>query len=179
MKLLLHICCANCGIVPIEILKDKFELTLFWYNPNIWPQEEYEKRLSNVKQLTEIYHLSLIVGEFEIQKWFELTRGLENEPEGGRRCEICFRMRLEKTVQLARDLISKKKPVDYFTTTLGISRYKNTDLINQIGQELAEKYGIKFYQFEIDKNKVFQHELKLSKKYNFYRQKYCGCLYSL
>ena len=226
MKLLLHICCANCGLVPIELLKsrtnadsatagqtgaDNFprksalslrgsaSIMLFWYNPNIHPAEEYEKRLVEVKKLAEIYHLPLIIGDYEKEKWFNLTKGLENEPEGGRRCEICFRMRLEKTAKMATQF-------DYFSTTLGISRYKNTDLINQIGQELAKKYKIKFYPFikidQKDKKNVstyttitnknnatknyaivntdwaFQYELELSKKYNFYRQKYCGCIYS-
>lgn len=183
MNLLLHICCANCGLVPIELLKDQFGLTLYWYNPNIQPKIEYEKRLADVKKLVEIYQLPLITGQYENKKWFELVRGLEKEPEatfhqgfgwqGGKRCEICFRMRLEKTAQYAAE-----KSFDYFATTLSISRYKNTNLINQIGQALAEKYGVKYYLFEIDKNKTAKRELELSKKYNFYRQKYCGCVYS-
>ncbi|MGC9049241.1 MAG: epoxyqueuosine reductase QueH [Patescibacteria group bacterium] len=170
MKLLLHLCCANCGLVPIELLKNQFELTLFWYNPNIYPRDEYKKRLTTAKELSKIYQLPLIIDKCEDKKWFELTQGLENKPEGGRRCEICFRMRLEKAAQFA-----KKTGFNFFTTTLGVSRYKNTDLINQIGQNLAEKYNLKYYSFALDKNKAAKQELELSKKYNFYRQKYCGC----
>lgn len=198
MKFLLHICCANCALVPLETLlrrstqikrqtnadisanpprnqpESAFQVILFWYNPNIHPKEEYEKRLADVKRLADIYHLSLVIGDYEKEKWFELVKGLGKEPEGGKRCQICFRMRLEKTGGMARD-----KNFDYFSTTLGISKYKNTDIIDQIGQELAEKYGIKYYQFEVNKNEAFRQELELSKKYNFYRQKYCGCIFSI
>lgn len=173
MKLLLHTCCANCGIVPVEELKIGFDLTLFWYNPNIWPEEEYKKRLTNVQSLAEIYKVPLIVGDYENKKWLELVNGFEKEPEGGRRCEICFRMRLEKTAQLARE-----NNFIFFTTTLGVSRYKNSHLINQIGQEIAQKHHLRYFSFEIDKNQAAQRELEISKKYHFYRQKYCGCIYS-
>lgn len=174
MRLLLHICCANCAILPLEELKDRFELILFWYNPNIFPQQEYEKRLTDVYRLAEIYQLPLLVDDYENEKWFNLVKGLENEPESGQRCESCFKMRLGRTASKAQE-----NNFHFFTTSLGISRYKNTQLINQIGQELAKKHKAKYYQLEIDKNKASQRELEMSRKYKFYRQKYCGCKLSI
>lgn len=172
-KLLLHICCANCGLVPIEFLKDQFAISLFWYDPNIHPKEEYEKRLVFTKKISVINKLPLIIESYDDQKWLQLTKGLEKEPEGGKRCRVCFEMRLEKTAQIA-----KQSHFDFFATTLGVSKYKNTKLIDQLGRDLAKKYSIQYHPIIVDKNWAAQRELELSKKYNFYRQKYCGCVYS-
>jgi predicted adenine nucleotide alpha hydrolase (AANH) superfamily ATPase len=179
MNLLLHTCCANCALVPIGILKGQFNLTLFWYNPNIYPQGEHEKRLKSVQKLAEIYQLPLIIDAHEDKKWFELTKDLEGEPEGGRRCEICFKIRLEKTATRTTnyEFNTNIRKFNYFATTLGISKHKNTVLIDQIGQKLAEEYQIKYYPLTIDKNLSSRQELELSKKYDFCRQRYCGCLY--
>lgn len=173
-KLLLHVCCANCATVPIELLRNEFELTLFWYNPNIYPRLEHKKRLTDVKKLAKLYKLDLIVNYTDFGKWVKLVRGLENEPEGGKRCEICFQMRLEKIAKMA-----KRKNFDYFATTLTIGPQKRAETINFLGEELAKKYGLKFYSADFKKQDGFKKSLELSRKYNFYRQNYCGCKYSL
>jgi len=202
-KLLLHICCANCGTVPIEQLKHKYSLILFWYNPNIYPHtklipcvfwkyfqnisklfnqkfgmgvnhlSEYEKRLADVKKLAKIYNIDLIVSNNGFKKWNKLVKGLEKEPEQGKRCDVCFKMRMEKTAQTA-----KKKGFDFFATTLTIGPQKKAKTINQIGKELETKYKINFYSADFKKKDGFKKSLELSKKYNFYRQNYCGCIYS-
>ena len=178
-KLLIHICCANCATVPIELLKDQFDLTLFWYNPNIQPIKEYQKRLADVKKLSTIYNKTLLSVEIGLQQteetklWFKLVKGLEKEPEGGKRCQICFQMRLEKTAQFA-----KNQGFDFLATTLTTGPQKRAEMINSLGKEISNKYGIGFYQTDFKKNNGFKKSLELSKKYNFYRQNYCGCVYS-
>ncbi|MDD2646585.1 MAG: epoxyqueuosine reductase QueH [Patescibacteria group bacterium] len=180
-KLLLHVCCASCGIIPIELLKNKFSLTLFWYNPNIEPKEEYERRLVDVKKLAEIYQLPLIVDDYDNKEWREAVKGLEQEPENGHRCDACFKFRLNRTASIAHK--NNFGPLRQlanggFATTLGLSRFKNTTLIDEFGQVLAKEKGIKYYRFQADKNLTTQRERELSKKYNFYRQKYCGCSFA-
>lgn len=172
-ELLLHICCANCGIVPIELLKEQFDLTLFWFNPNIHPKKEYKKRLTDVKRLATIYKVRLLKQRYDTGQWFKLTGGLEKEAEGGKRCEQCFQMRLEKTARFAR-----KRNFDYFATTLTSGSQKKAEIINYLGKELAKKYDLKFFSADFKKQGGFQKGLELSKKYNFYRQNYCGCAFS-
>jgi len=173
-RLLLHVCCANCGLIPIELLKQKFALVLFWYNPNIQPGEERAKRLENFYQLAKIYNLDYLIGPDDSDRWDQIVRksSLTDEPEGGQRCAICFRWRLNATAQMAQ-----KNNFPYFAATLGISRYKNTELIDRLGQETTQQYQVQYYPLRVNKNTAAQKELKLSKTYNFYRQKYCGCLY--
>jgi len=173
MKFLLHTCCANCGITAIERLSPNFNLTLFWYNPNIHPLYEYQKRLADVRKLAKIYNLDLIVGNKDFDKWFMLIRELEEEPEGGKRCSICFRARLEKTVQFAR-----KNNFDYWGTTLTTGPQKNAETINCIGASLGEKYNSQFYMADFKKKEGFKKSIILGKEYNFYRQNYCGCVFS-
>lgn len=173
MKLLLHACCATCAIAPIELLKDKFDITLFWYNPNVHPKKEYRKRLKQVKKLKRIYKVRLIKGGYESEKWFALTKGFEKEPEGGERCGICFQMRLEKTAWMAH-----KKSFDYFAATLTTGPQKKAETINRIGEELAQKYNLKFFAADFKKNDGFKKSNELSRKYGFYHQNYCGCAFS-
>ena len=173
-KLLLHVCCANCATIPIELLQNQFKIKLLWYNPNIYPKKEYKKRLKQVKKLKKIYKLSLIKAPYNSKDWFNLTKGLEKEPEQGKRCDLCFQMRLQKTAE-----IGYKKGFDYFATTLTIGPQKKAEKINQIGEDLAKKYNIKFYSADFKKKDGFKKSLDLSKKYNFYRQNYCGCVYSI
>jgi len=180
-KILLHICCAVCGAYLVEALKDKFEIVLYYYNPNIWPEEEFKKRLEAVKSLAQKYNLELIVGEYENDLWLKVVKGYESEPEGGKRCLICFEMRLKKSAELSR-----QKNIKIFTTTLGISPYKADKTIDQIGEKIAQEMGLKFLTFsEIEKalgeekQILWQKTRKLAKELNFYHQKYCGCQFSL
>jgi len=173
MELLLHICCANCGIAAIERLLPDFKLTLFWYNPNIYPLVEHQKRLVDVKKLAKLYKLDLIVRDNDFEKWFVLTEGLEGESEGGERCLLCFKMRLEKTVQFA-----KKNDFDYWGTILTTGPQKDAQVINSIGVQLAKKYDLQFYLANFKKKDGFKKSVILGKKYNFYRQNYCGCVFS-
>lgn len=175
-KLILHVCCAVCGAALADALKDQFELTLFYYNPNIWPKEEYERRLEAVKKLSEIYQLNFEEGEYENELWLERVKGWEDEPEGGRRCPICFEMRLEKTAELA-----KKQGASYFTTTLAISPFKDEEGINAIASRIAQANDLKFLPLAAigDKKDLWQKSRLLAKQYQLYHQKYCGCPFSL
>ena len=197
MKLLLHICCAHCGIAAIEKLLPDFKLSLFWYNPNIHtvrgksslgdhmsplrnstsneanPLTEHQKRLVDVKKLAKLYKLDLIVNNDDFKKWFVLTNGLEKEPEGGKRCSLCFKMRLGKTVEFA-----KKNSFDYWGTTLTTGPQKDAQVINSIGALLAKEYDLQFYPDDFKKKEGFKKSVILGKKYNFYRQNYCGCIFS-
>ena len=170
-KLLLHICCAPCATAVFEKLKFNFEVTGFFYNPNIHPKSEYYLRLRNIKKLAKEVGMGLVVVESDVEKWFDLTSDLRKEPERGKRCEVCFMMRLEKAARYARD-----HGYQYFATTLSISPYKDIIKINKVGYVLGEKYGIEF--LDEDFGGEFQKSVVLSKKYDLYRQKYCGCAYS-
>jgi len=173
MKLLLHICCASCGTIAIEKLLPDFDLTLFWYNPNIHPISEYKKRLDDVKKLSEIYKTGLVIEKYEDKYWFKLVKGLEKEPEGGKRCPLCFNIRMTKTVEFA-----KKNGFERWGTTLTTGPQKDAQVINSIGILLAKKYDLQFYQANFKKKDGFKKSVTLSKMYNFYRQNYCGCIFS-
>jgi len=171
--LLLHTCCAPCTTVPLERLKSEFVVTGFFYNPNIFPQAEYEKRLKEIKKWTDKENIPLLVHAYDSNRWFGLVKGLEKEPEGGKRCAVCFRIRLEETARAA-----KEKGFDSFTTTLTNSPHKNAQLINQLGEEIARETGVEFLAANFKKHDGFKQSVALSKEYDFYRQDYCGCLYS-
>ena len=177
-KIILHICCAVCGAYLVDLLKKNFaEVLLYFYNPNIFPKEEYERRKEAVRNLAEIYHLKLETGPYDQEKWFKEIKGLEKEPEGGKRCEICFLMRLSKTAHFA-----KEKNFEYFGTTLSISPYKNEKIIEGIGEKIAEKFNLNFLKltdFQESKKEIWQKTRLLAREFNFYHQKYCGCLFSL
>ncbi|MFH1773410.1 MAG: epoxyqueuosine reductase QueH [Methanobacteriota archaeon] len=168
-KLLLHVCCAPCSTHVIETLKE-FDIVAYFYNPNIHPAEEYKLRLKNLKKLG----VTFVEGKYDVDAWFRATRGYENEPEGGARCEICYRLRMGETAMFA-----KKKGYDYFATTLTISPHKSARAINSIGEELSKKYGVKFYSADFKKKNGFKKSVELSKKYELYRQRYCGCVFSM
>ena len=171
-KLLLHSCCAPCSSSVIEQIKNYFDITVLYYNPNIEPQEEYQKEKVNKKLLKELnikyYEIDYLNEEFKNK-----IIGYENEPENGFRCHLCYELRLEKTAEIA-----KEKNYDYFGTTLTVSPYKSSKIINEIGSKLAEKYQIKYLFSDFKKENGYQRSIELSKKYNLYRQNYCGCLYS-
>jgi len=160
--------------VPIERLQTEFEITGFFYNPNIHPKKEYEKRLNEITTWTQQQAIPLIVHKYDVDFWFDLVKGFEKEPEGGKRCDICFKMRLEQTA-----IFAKQNGFDFFTTTLSISPHKNSTLINKIGKELGKKFDVQFLESNFKKKDGFKRSIELSKKYNFYRQNYCGCVYSM
>ncbi|MBM3707194.1 MAG: epoxyqueuosine reductase QueH [Actinobacteria bacterium] len=174
-KLLLHVCCANCVLHPINILIEKFDITMFYCNPNIHPEEEYLKRLADVEKVSHIKKIPLIKGDYknELEKWFEITENLKEEPEGGRRCVECFRIRLEKTASYA-----VKNGFDIFTTTLSISPHKNQNIINELGRKISKETGISFFCADFKKLDGFKKTIQLSKELDMYRQNYCGCIYS-
>ena len=176
-KIVLHVCCAVCGAYLSEVLKDKFETILFFYNPNIHPEQEYEKRKQSVVRLSEIYNLEFYEGEYDVKHWLQAISGFENEPEGGKRCPICFRERLIKTAELA-----KKIGADHFITTLAMSPYKDEKQINEIGENIAQQFNLKFVKttdLDLTKQEAWQKTRQLAKKYEFYHQKYCGCRFSI
>lgn len=173
-RMLLHICCAPCSTHVIEVLKPDYELAGFFYNPNIHPRSQYKLRLEEMIRYAKIAGIDLAVGEYDVKRWFEMVKGLEDEPEGGRRCWICYEMRLERTAQYAAE-----HGFEIITTTLSISPHKRTDVINEIGVQVAERYGVEFLQADFKKKGGFQRSVILSKRYNLYRQDYCGCIFSL
>ena len=174
-KILLHACCGICSSYPISFLKDEgYEVVVYFYNPNIYPEEEYQKRLQAEKTLCEHYGCDLIIGEYEPDKYYDYVKGLENEPEKGKRCDKCFELRLENSAKFA-----KKLKIDTFTTSIVISPHKNYDRLTQIGEKIAEKYNLKYLAINFRKNDGFLKTNNISKELNLYRQKYCGCKFAL
>lgn len=175
--LLLHSCCAPCSSYVIEYLSKYFKITVFYYNPNISPDNEYRYRADEQRRLIESMPLEnpvqFLEGEYIPDDFFEISKGLENEPEGGARCAKCFNLRLSKTAETA-----KQGNYDYFTTTLTISPLKNARLINNIGIELSKKYAVAYLQSDFKKKNGYKRSIALSKEYSLYRQNYCGCVFS-
>lgn len=176
-RLFLHSCCAPCSSYVLEYLSGYFQITVFYYNPNIFPEEEYRKRVEEqkefIRQYPAKYPISFVEGEFEPAAFYAAVRGLEKEPEGGKRCEACFGLRLQKTAQMAR-----KAKADFFATTLTISPMKDASLLNSIGQRLGEEYGVAWLFSDFKKKGGYQRSVELSREYGMYRQDYCGCVFS-
>lgn len=191
-SLLLHSCCAPCSSYVMEYLREYFDLTVFYYNPNITEEREYRKRVGEQKRLIAEYNrqveggcfegmhstgaarkIKIVEGDYRPECFFEVAKGLEKCPEGGERCLKCYRLRLEKTAELAGEL-----GVDYFTTTLTISPLKNAQKLNEIGEELALKYGVPFLPSDFKKKDGYKRSVELSGQFGLYRQDYCGCVYS-
>ncbi len=170
-KLLIHICCAVCGASLVENLRNKWDIYLFFNGSNIHPEEEYEKRKQAVLELADIYNLLFIEEQYCPQKWAEAMKGLENEPEGGRRCEKCFQFLLKSTTKKVRS-----KNIPFFTTSLSASPHKNEKIIAQIGKNFRGFLSLK--DLDVSKKENWLKTRELSKKYNFYRQNYCGCIFS-
>ena len=175
-RLLLHACCAPCSSYVVEYLSEYFETTLFYYNPNIFPEDEYNKRARQFeKLLSETGRgAGLIIRDYTPDAFSDAVKSLENELEGGARCAVCFRLRLEQSAAYA-----KAKGYDYFTTTLSVSPHKNSGLLNEIGGELAQKHGVAFLFSDFKKKDGYKRSLVLSDEYDLYRQDYCGCKYSI
>ncbi len=174
MKFLLHTCCAPCSIAVIDELKSQFDLTVFFYNPNIYPEAEYLKRKKEVVRVCTEWQVPIVDMDYEWDRWKESVKGLENEPEGGARCAVCFRLRLEKTAKYA-----KENGYDLFCTSLTSGRNKKAEVINAIGINLGEKYGIKFFEADWKKDGRQEKGRKMVEERGIYRQNYCGCVYSL
>ncbi len=173
-SLLLHCCCAPCATHPIMLLRDGFDITIFFYNPNIYPDNEYRLRKREIEHLAEKWGVPIIVGDYDSERWFDSVRGHEQDREGGTRCEICYRIRLEMTAEVA-----VKEGIEIFTTTLSISPHKKAEIINRIGEEVARRKGIVFMAADFKKKNGFKISCMLSSKEGLYRQKYCGCKYSM
>lgn len=199
--LLLHSCCAPCSSYVLQYLSQYFQITVFYYNPNIYPPEEYRKRVKEqedfIKRFSErarkerengmqqlsgnalgevlsVFHpISFIEGKFEQDRFYETVRGLENLPEGGERCFRCYELRLREAAGYA-----KQMKMDFFTTTLSISPLKNAEKLNEIGERLAEEYGISYLCSDFKKKDGYKQSVALSKEYGMYRQDYCGCVFS-
>jgi predicted adenine nucleotide alpha hydrolase (AANH) superfamily ATPase len=176
-NLLLHSCCAPCSSHVIDTLTPFFNITIFYYNPNIEPYEEYEKRKEEEKRFIKEYpnknKLDIIDCDYDNDLFIEMSKGLEDLPEGGPRCIKCYHLRLEATARKAKEL-----NYDYFGTTLTVSPYKNSNKLNEIGDILSKQYDNKYLYSDFKKKNGYKHSIELSKKYNLYRQDYCGCKYS-
>ena len=176
-RLLLHSCCAPCSSYVLEYLTEYFDITVYYYNPNISPMSEYEKRIAEQKRLISEMKfknsVSFIEGTYNHDEFISLTRGLENLPEGGERCSLCYEMRLEAAAQKAAEINA-----DYFTTTLSVSPYKNTPKLNTIGLKLAMEYGVPYLVSDFKKNNGYKRSIELSTEYGLYRQNFCGCIFS-
>ena len=176
-RLLLHSCCAPCSSNCIEVLSTYFMVTVFYYNPNISSDEEYKKRVAEqirfIKEFDTPNKVEFIEGDYEPDVFFKEVKGLEKEPEGGKRCFKCYELRLRKTAELA-----KAEAYDYFTTTLTISPLKNSVKLNETGLKLQEEYGVNYLLSDFKKQEGYKRSIELSKEYGLYRQNYCGCVYS-
>jgi hypothetical protein len=176
-RLLLHSCCAPCSSYVIEYLSQYFHITVFYYNPNISVQEEYKKRVSEqirfIEEFPAKYPVDFIEGEYKPEDYFEAVRGLEECPEGGERCFVCYEMRLRAAAKCAL-----AGGYDYFTTTLTISPLKKSVKLNEIGLKLQEEYGVPYLLSDFKKREGYKRSIELSKEYDLYRQNYCGCVYS-
>lgn len=176
-SLLLHICCAPCSSYVLEYLSGYFDITLFFYNPNITSESEYNYRIAEAERLIAEMPLSgkvrFVSERYDISEFFAVAKGFENEPEGGERCFMCYELRLRETCEYA-----KQNGFDYFTTTLSISPYKNAEKLNSIGKLLSEEYGVKYLFSDFKKKNGYKRSIELSLEYNLYRQDYCGCIYS-
>lgn len=178
-RLLLHACCAPCSSYVLEYLTRYFDITVYFYNPNITDAAEYKKRLDELSRLISIMphenQITLVEGEFSPERFYAFTGGLESLPEGGARCFSCYRERLEAT---ARYMSKYKGQYDYFATTLTVSPHKNAAKLNELGAELADKYGIKWLASDFKKREGYKRSIELSREYGLYRQDFCGCEFS-
>lgn len=177
-SLLLHSCCGPCSTYVLEYLSQYFDITVFYYNPNIYPPEEFEKRTVEQKKLIEKMFpdksVGFVEGQYDDNRFYEAVKGLEDLPEGGERCFKCYRLRLEETAKKA-----KEYGFEYFTTTLSISPHKNAQKLNEIGEAVAQEYGLKYLLSDFKKKNGYKRSCELSAEYEIYRQDYCGCVFSV
>jgi predicted adenine nucleotide alpha hydrolase (AANH) superfamily ATPase len=172
-RMLLHTCCTPCSTYVLELLREAFDLTLYFYDPNIHPKEEYELRREEVKGYAGRFTIPFIEGPYDVNRWFDVTKGHEGDREGGERCFICYEMRLREAARFAGE-----KGFEYFGTVLSISPHKNAEKINEIGLSLAAEYNVKYLEADFKKRDGFKRSILLSREQGLYRQDYCGCVYS-
>lgn len=172
-RLLLHTCCGPCATAVVERLRGSYDITCFFYNPNIHPEAEYGLRLDQAREFARHEGIRFIDDEYDAGEWFKETSGLEEEPEGGRRCAICFKKRLDRTARRAQEM-----GMDLFATTLAVSPHKDAALINEIGQSLSREGGPKFLSGDWKKKDGYKRSVELSRELGLVRQNYCGCKYS-
>lgn len=176
-RLLLHSCCAPCSSYVLEYLSQYFEITVFYYNPNLYPDTEFTKRAAEqqrlIREMDTLHPVSFLEGTFDKESFYQMSEGMETLKEGGARCFRCYELRLRKTVEMA-----KSGGFDYFTTTLSISPLKNAQKLNEIGLKLAEEYGIAYLTSDFKKKNGYKRSVELSQEYGLYRQDYCGCEFS-
>jgi predicted adenine nucleotide alpha hydrolase (AANH) superfamily ATPase len=171
--MLVHVCCAPDALYVIDLLKKDYDVYGYFYNPNIHPEEEYRLRLQETQKVAEILEMSLIEEKYDPENWFELTEKFKAEPEKGRRCDVCYAMRLQRTAQKAA-----QEGFHIFTTVMSLSPWKKVKVMNRMGRMFAKRYGIDFLVADFKKKDGFKKSIELSKKYALYRQNYCGCIYS-
>ena len=176
-KLLLQVCCAPCSSACIEKLASVFQINILYYNPNITDEDEYNKRYDELKRFISLidteYEIKIIPCKYDPNSFFEMSRGLEKEPERGKRCYKCYKLRLEETARVASEM-----DIPYFCTTLTLSPYKNAIWLNEIGENLNKEYESTYLYSDFKKRNGYKRSIELSSKYNLYRQDYCGCIYS-
>ena len=176
-RLFLHSCCAPCSSYVLEYLSQYFEITVFYFNPNIAPEEEYRKRVEEQKRLIEqlpaVYPIQFVEGHYKPKEFYSRVRGLEKEPEGGSRCRVCFELRLEEAARLAAE-----GRYDYYTTTLSISPLKNAQVLAEVAIEMGQKWGVSWLPSDFKKKEGYKRSIQLSSEYDLYRQNYCGCVFS-
>ena len=172
-KMLLHSCCGPCSTQVIDVLKNLYDLTIFYSNSNIFPQEEYKKRLHEQKRYAKIVGIEVVDDVYDEDEYLNFVKGLEEEKEGGLRCRACFEFRLKKTAKYARE-----NGFDVFSTTLTVSPHKNSKVVNEVGRKIAKEENIEFFEGDFKKQDGYKKSIEFSKKYNLYRQNYCGCRFS-
>lgn len=176
-SLLLHSCCGPCSTSVLELVSDYFKVTLLYYNPNIYPSDEYYKRLEEQKKVLEKvngrFKIEFLEGRYDPSEYFDAVKGVEHLPEGSQRCFNCYEIRLREAAQFA-----KKLHMDYFATTLSVSPYKNAQIINELGEKIAQEYEVNHLPNDFKKKDGYKKSVELSKSWNIYRQDYCGCPFS-
>ena len=176
--LLLHSCCAPCSSYVLEYLSQHFAITVFYYNPNIFPEMEYHHRVQEqrefIERIPQKYPIKFVEGVYDTKRFYDTVRGHESDPEGGERCYRCYELRLGEALEIA-----KEYGFDYYTTTLSISPYKNAKWLNEIGERLAEGTSVQYLPSDFKKKNGYKRSVELSSEYEMYRQDYCGCVYSM
>lgn len=173
-KFLLHSCCAPCSPYALKTLSETYNVTVYFYDPNIHPYEEYRRRFDELKRYVDKLGIPIVEGEYDVRRWFDECREYRFEPERGARCEVCFRLRLDETAKFASE-----HGFPYFGVMMTVSPQKDAGVLNRVGTEAGEKYDVLYYPSNFKKNDGWKKSVEISREEGFYRQDYCGCVYSL